>query len=49
MVDDGEMFGTAQDRSALLDRTVVILSQDQLRQVRNVYPKEQWSLYIMGL
>ncbi len=33
MVEDGEMFGQDKDRSLLLDDTVIILSQDQLRQV----------------
>lgn len=32
-VDDGECFGEARDCSSLYDDTVIILSQDQLRQV----------------
>ena len=32
-VEDGEFYGEGRDRSTLLDETVVILSQEQLRQV----------------
>ncbi|ELU03407.1 hypothetical protein CAPTEDRAFT_220004 [Capitella teleta] len=38
-LDDGEFFGEGRDRSTLLDCTVVILSQDQLRQrLKHVEP-----------
>jgi len=33
VIDDGESFGETRDSSCLFDDTVVMLSQDQLRQV----------------
>ena len=36
VIDNGESFGETRDCSSLFDDTVVILSQDQLRQVRHI-------------
>ena len=33
VIEDGEVFGQERDLGVLLDETVVILSQEQLRQV----------------
>ena len=35
VLDDGESFGEVRDTSTLFDDTVVILSQEQLRQVHS--------------
>ncbi len=40
-MEDGETFGQDKDRSLLLDDTVIILSQEQLRQVRVFIPLDK--------